>query len=58
LGDEGTYLCEMSGYILHLIGDQLYMPKFSLLFYHNLISVFILVIVLDFLSQSELLEQF
>jgi hypothetical protein len=38
----------MSGYLFRLIGDQLHMHKFSkfyLLFNHNLISVFILVIV-------------
>jgi len=49
----------MGGYIFVLIGDQLYMHKFSkfyLLFHHNLISVFILVIALYVLSQSEWLE--
>jgi hypothetical protein len=59
LSDQGTYVCEMSGYLFRLIGDQLYMHTFSrfyLLFHHNLISVFILVIVLYFLSQSEWLE--
>jgi len=49
----------MSGYLFRLIGDQLYMHKFSkfyMLFYYNLICVFILVMVLYFLSQCEWLE--
>jgi hypothetical protein len=59
LGDQGTYLFVMSGFIFSLIGDRLCMCRFSkfyLLFHNNLISVFILVIVLHFLSQSEWLE--